>query len=197
MHHLAGAGDGQTPLDADEAEGLIPSWVSTRADLDRVEQAGIAKTVGWARSRRLKPTTILSEPFLRRLHKRMFGDVWNWAGQYRATAKNIGVAPIYIGQELAQLIDEALYWVEHGTYSHDETAVRLHHKLVSIHLFPNGNGRHARLAADLLVESLGGRPFTWGETLASDRKAARAAYLAALRRADAGEIGPLLTFARR
>lgn len=197
MHHLAGAADGHTPLDADESQGLIPSWVSTREDLDRVEQDGIAKTVAWARSRRLKPMTILNEGFLRQLHKHMFGDVWTWASHYRATVKNIGVDPAYIGQELAQLIGDALYWVEHDTYSEDETAVRLHHKLVWIHPFPNGNGRHSRLAADLLVQSLGERQFSWGETLAADRGVARATYIAALRRADEGEIGPLLEFARR
>jgi Fic-DOC domain mobile mystery protein B len=127
----------------------------------------------------------------------MFGDVWKWAGCYRATAKNIGVDPMYIREGLAQSIIDALYWVEHDTYSHDETTIRFHHKLVWIHPFPNGNGRHSRLAADLLVESLGEQRFTWGETLASDPPAARAAYIAALRQADAGELAPLVEFARR
>jgi len=197
MHYLAGAGDGQTPLDADEAADLIPSWVATRADLDRVEQDGIVQTMAWARGRRLRAHDILSEPFVRQLHKRMFGDAWKWAGHYRTTNKNIGVDRAYIIEEIAKLIADARYWVDENSFAADETAVRLHHKLAWIHPFPNGNGRHARLAADLLIGTLGGTQFTWGEELADDSAVARREYIAALREADAGNIAPLVAFARR
>src|SRR6266511_655590 len=131
MHYLAGAGDGQTPLDADEAADLIPSWVATRADLDRVEQDGIVQTIAWARGRRLKAHDILSEPFVRQLHKRMFGDAWKWAGHYRTTNKNIGVDRAYIIEEIAKLIADARYWVDENSFAADEPAGRLHPTLAS------------------------------------------------------------------
>ncbi len=155
------------------------------------------QTIAWARGRRFKARDILSEPFLRRLHKRMFGDVWKWAGHYRATNKNIGVDHAYIIEEIAKLIANVRYWADENSFAADEAAVRLHHKLAWIHPFPNGNGRHSRFAADLLVGTLGGTQFTWGEELADDREAARREYIAALREADAGDIAPLVAFARR
>jgi Fic-DOC domain mobile mystery protein B len=196
MQHPSTTGDGQTPIDAAEALGLIPSWVATRGDLDRAEQAAIAKALVWARRRRRGAAPLLEERFLKRLHAQMFGDVWRWAGTYRATVKNIGVAPADIREELAKLLADGQYWIQHETYVPDELALRFHHRLVWIHPFPNGNGRHAREAADLLIEALGGEHFSWGAGRSGDATAVRAAYIAALRAADAGDIEPLVAFAR-
>lgn len=193
MHRLIGDGDGQTPLDEDEAAELIPSWIATRGDLNRAELENIAAAAAWVRPRSVSASEILDEMFLKRLHARMFDRVWKWAGSYRTSAKNIGVAAVHIQQSVAQLIGNTGYWIEHETFSRDEIAVRFHHQLVSIHSFPNGNGRHARLATDLLAESLGWQRFSWG---ASEPDGARARYIAALRAADIGDFGPLLAFAR-
>jgi Fic-DOC domain mobile mystery protein B len=124
------------------------------------------------------------------------GDVWDWAGQYRLTERNIGIDPHRIPNEMAMLFDDVRYWVAHETYPPDEIAIRLHHRLVAIHPFPNGNGRHARLMADLLIERLGGKPFTWGGGGLHDMGELRASYIKALRAADNHEIEPLLEFAR-
>jgi Fic-DOC domain mobile mystery protein B len=195
MDHLVGHGDGQTPLDADEAAGLIPSWVATRGDLDRVEQENVA--TAYSRLRRtMEPEDILTEDFLRRLHREMFGDVWHWAGNYRTTAKNIGVDAWQIRDRLGQLIANVRYWIENSTFPLDEIAVRFHFELAAIHPFPNGNGRHARFAADLLAQALGRPRFTWGRLRDESPRDLRSAYIAALHAADRGEIDPLVKFAR-
>jgi mobile mystery protein B len=196
MHYLVGDVDGATPLDADEADQLIPSWISTRGELDTAEQENIARAVQWAALRRLDTEDILDEGFVHELHRRMFEDVWQWAGSYRTSARNIGVEPWNIGQEVALALADARYWIDHATYGIDEICVRFHHRLVAIHPFPNGNGRHGRQMGDMLVESLGGVRFSWGEALAEKPDEARLGYIAALRNADNGDIGPLLLFAR-
>ena len=126
----------------------------------------------------------------------MFGEVWSWAGTYRRTARNIGVEAYRIQIEMAAMFDDVRYWLEKDTYPPDETAVRLHHRLVFIHPFPNGNGRHARLMADLLSERLGGKPFSWGGGALVSVGELRSRYIAALRVADGHDIKPLLAFAR-
>jgi len=194
--HLRGAEPGQTPLELDEAEQLIPSWISTRGDLDSAEQENIADAVEWALRTVRAPSEILDEGFLRRLHRRMFGEVWRWAGSYRTSARNIGVDAWGIVEKMGVLLADVRDWLEHDTYAHDELAVRFHHRLVGIHAFPNGNGRHARLAADLLIRSLGAPTFTWGIDRDEDPGSLRTAYITAILAADAGEIEPLLAFAR-
>lgn len=193
MHHLIGDGDGQTPLDEDEAAELKPSWIATRGDLNRAELENIAAAGAWARRKSVSESEILDEIYLKRLHARMFDRVWKWAGRYRTSAKSLGVDAAQIQQSVAQLIGNTSYWIEHETFSRDEIAVRFHHQLVSIHPFPNGNGRHARLAADLLVESLGSKRFSWG---AAGPDGSRARYIAALQAADNGDLEQLLIFAR-
>lgn len=196
MHFLAGEADGQTPLDGDEAEGLLRSAITTRGELDIVEQENIAKATLWAFARNRSTDDVLDEAFLRRLHKEMFGDVWRWAGTYRTTPRNIGVDAWMIQQEIGTLIGDARYWVEHTTYEIVELCARFHHRLVSIHPFPNGNGRHSRLAADILAEGLGQEPPGWGRTLDLEPAALRAQYIAALRDADAGDVTSLVEFAK-
>jgi Fic-DOC domain mobile mystery protein B len=186
--------DDATPLDAEEREGLAQTWITTRADLNEAEQANIDDAVAWTGRRR--DTEILTEGFVFELHKRMFGDVWSWAGSTRKTGKNIGVDPRQIHIQLGGLLRDAQYWVEHRSFSADEIAVRLHHGLVAIHPFPNGNGRHARLMADLLIAQLGGEPFSWGGGILRDIGTLRAEYIGALRAADNHDFTPLLVFAR-
>ena len=141
---------GATPLDRNEIEGLIPTHITTRGELDRWEQDNINEALAWVDSH--KPKDILNEAFMKRLHKRMYGNVWKWAGTFRQSDKNIGVSWRMIPNDLKHLCDDVRYWIENQTFNDDEITARFHHRLVKIHLFPNGNGRHARLMADLLLE---------------------------------------------
>ena len=184
-------------MEADERERLLQSWITSRADLNVAEQANIIDGAAWARRRRgRKPADMLTADFAIMLHGQMFGDVWKWAGTYRTTARNIGVDAHRIGMDVAQLMDDVRYWVDNKTYPPDEIAVRLHHRLVAIHPFPNGNGRHSRLMADLLIERLGGASFSWGGGGLADTGELRRRYVQALRAADNHDISPLLAFAR-
>ncbi len=184
--------EGATPLDPDELEGLKFKHVTTRGELDHLEQGNIQDGLIWLQ--RYKDTNVLTEGFVRQLHKRLFGDVWVWAGTFRKTEKTIGVDPAQIGVQLHMLLDDARFWVDNGTYEPSEAAVRLHHRLVFIHLFPNGNGRHARILADaLLTKTFKQAPIDWAggydlEAMNERRKQ----YIQALRAADGGNIEPLL-----
>lgn len=183
--------DGATPLDPDESAGLIPGWVTTRSDLNLVEQANIEKGLRWARRHRVGGD-VLAESMVFDLHRRMFNEVWRWAGQPRQSERNIGVAPHEIRPRLRQLHDDLRAWVEFDTYPPRERAARYHHRLVQIHVFANGNGRHARAMADWLLRQWGEAPFSWGSALPIDE--ARDQYLAALRAADGHDYGLLLGF---
>ncbi|WP_457588491.1 mobile mystery protein B [Ensifer canadensis] len=186
-----------TPLEPHEREGLRQTWITHRRDLNEAEQENIVEGAAWARGRRRAPLErMLSEDFMRTLHKRMLGDVWEWAGAFRMTERNIGVQAYRIGMELASLLSDVRYWIEHQTFTANEIAMRFHHRLVAIHPFPNGNGRHARLAADLLIERLGGERFSWGSLTLADVGELRNRYVAALRAADNHDLAPLLEFAR-
>ena len=184
---------GATPINPDEAEGLLPEHVTTRGELDELEEANIQEGLEWALGRSRE---VLSEEFVYELHRRMFDSVWAWAGKVRVTDKNIGVDKNIVRTEVRKLIDDALYWRENLVYEPDGLAVRFHYRLVSIHPFPNGNGRHARLMADLLIRQLGGEAFSWGEVSLKNTSELRTAYIGALRTADQGDFGPLLEFAR-
>lgn len=162
--------------------------------LNEAELSNIAAGVAWAHRQRRKD--ILSEDFIRALHRQMLGDVWAWAGKYRTTERNIGVAPGMIQVEFRNALEDARHWIRHGTYSPDEIAVRLHHRLVAIHPYPNGNGRLTRLVADMLAERLGKEPFSWGRANLTTVSETRARYLAALRAADRHDLGPLIEVAR-
>ena len=183
-----------TPLEPEEREGLLQTWITYRRDLNEAEQTNIAAGTAWAW--RVRRRDLLLEEFLRELHKRLFGDVWAWAGEFRRTGRNIGLEPVQIPVELKTAFDDARYWIEHETFPPDEIAVRLHHRLVAIHPFPNGNGRTTRLMGDLVAARLGQEPFTWGRQNLTDVSEARARYVTALRAADNHDIGPLLEFAR-
>ncbi|MEO8411647.1 MAG: mobile mystery protein B [Propionivibrio sp.] len=187
---------GVTPLDADELAGLVPGHITTQAELNEWEQLNIVQGESWARKPAQQRKEILDETFLRQLHKQMFGETWRWAGEFRRTDKNIGVDWLTVGVSLRQLLDDVRFQVEHATFSPDETAVRFHHRLVAIHPFANGNGRHARLMADLLIERFGHARFFWGSRSLTDANDTRRRYITALQTADAHDYAPLIAFAR-
>ena len=182
-----------TPLTPEERRELIPAHIAYRSDLNEAEQDNIARAQDWALARR---RDLLSEKFITDLHRHMLCDVWRWAGKFRTSARNLGIASYEIPVALRQLLDDAQAWVEYTAYPPDEIAVRLHHRLVQIHAFPNGNGRHARLMADLLVMRLGGTRFSWGSASLHKAGDVRQRYIMALQAADQDDVGPLLTFAR-
>jgi Fic-DOC domain mobile mystery protein B len=185
--------DGSTPLTGEEQEQLIPSYITLRHELNEAEQANILEVEEWAFSRK---RDVLSERFLDNLHKRMFERVWRWAGEHRQSNKTVGINAYRIPTEFRQLLDNCRYWMDNDTYEPDEIAVRFHHRLVWIHPYPNGNGRHARLATDLLLEALNRSRFSWGRVNLVDASETRNTYIAALRAADNNDISPLLEFVR-
>lgn len=189
--------DGQTPLDEDEKEGLLIPTITTRGDLDEFEQLGVEKANEWLLGRSISIEKILSEEFVRNLHKRMFSDIWRWAGEFRRSEKNIGVDPVMIPIQLRNLLDDCKYWIENKVFDEDEIAVRLSHRMVWIHPFANGNGRHSRLMADVLAnKGFGKTYFTWGSVNLTKEGEARDRYLEALRSADQNDYKPLIEFAR-
>ena len=189
--------EGQTPLSEDEQEGLKISSITTREELDEFEQLNIEKAIQWTFGKKLKAEQLFSEKFIKDLHKRMYGDVWNWAGTYRTSEKNIGIKSYLIGVELKQLLDDAIYWTQNKTYNSQEIAIRFKHRLVSIHCFANGNGRHSRLMADLIMEKLYNEKFfSWGSTNLVKATEVRAEYIKAVRKADQQDLLPLIAFAK-
>ncbi|MFU8859198.1 MAG: mobile mystery protein B [Cyclonatronaceae bacterium] len=189
--------DGQTPLDEDEKEGLLIPTIATRGELDEFEQLNIEEALQWLLGKSFKAETILTEKFIRNLHKRMYGNVWSWAGSFRTTNKNLGVDKWQIATSLKDVCDDTLYWMENDIYPPDETAIRFKHRLVSVHCFPNGNGRHSRMMADVLIEKVYKLPlFSWGARDLVHHSDVRDAYIHAIRMADKGNYGPLLKFSR-
>jgi Fic-DOC domain mobile mystery protein B len=185
-----------TPLNPEQRTGLLQSWITNRNDLNEAEQENIVNGAAWARRRRGKPADLLTDDYVKTLHKQMFGEVWKWAGTYRQSELNIGLAPNRVPVEMPAMLDDVRFWVENETFPPDEIAARLHHRLTQIHAFPNGNGRHARMMADLLIERLGGKAFSWGSGSLADVGKLRAKYVAALEAADGHDIEPLLAFVR-
>lgn len=185
--------DDATPLRPEEAAALRAPVVDRR-QLNEIEAENVGAGRAWAlRSRK----DCLTDDYLCELHKRMFGDVWRWAGDYRTFDVNIGsTASVQVPVVVRQTLDDARYWVDHDTYPPTEIAVRLHHKLVLIHPFVNGNGRCTRLLADVVIKRLKAEPLTWGSASLVETGEARAAYVAALREADNHHIEPLLAFAQ-
>jgi Fic-DOC domain mobile mystery protein B len=187
--------EGATPINPDEAQGLLLTHITTQGELNRWEQDNIVEALAWID--RTKPTDILNEKFVQQLHKRMFGNVWKWAGKFRRSDKNIGVSWHQVPICLQSMFDDVPVWVQAGNESPEEMAVRFHHRLVWIHPFPNGNGRHARLMANLFLKNvLHGSPFTWGTGDLSSPSELRRRYIKALQEADKGNFASLLEFAK-
>jgi Fic-DOC domain mobile mystery protein B len=189
-------GDGNIPLSPDEEADLIPN-LATKQELNEWERTNILVAYDWALDpRTLKRQDPLTEPYVRALHYRMFDQTWRWAGVYRTTEKNIGIAHYQIRESLAALLGDTRYWLENQTFQPDEIAIRFHHRLVFIHPFANGNGRHARLMADVLAKTQGQPLFSWGGADIVEHGSIRKGYIDALRAADKSDIVPLLKFAR-
>jgi Fic-DOC domain mobile mystery protein B len=189
-------GEGNTPLSPEEQDDLIPD-LATKEELNEWERQNILEAYAWALDpRNLQRQDPFAEAYVREMHLRMFDQTWKWAGTYRTTEKNIGIPHHQIRDALAALLGDARYWVEQQTFEPDELAVRFHHRLVSIHPFANGNGRHARLMADVIVRRQGRPVFTWGGADIVRAGDFRRSYIDALRAADKNDIQPLLAFAR-
>jgi Fic-DOC domain mobile mystery protein B len=191
--------DGNTPIRQEEAEQLIPR-ISTMGELNEYEALNILRAREWAfDGRTMKVSDPLDELYVRELHCRMFDNVWKWAGTYRQTERNIGCDPREIVQRIPQLLANTRYWLENQTFPTDEALLRFHHQLTTIHPFANGNGRHARMIADIVAVKYGQAEFTWGagKDLVAQGDA-RSRYLAALRALDVNDnaVKPLLDFAR-
>lgn len=188
---------GQTPIDEGEKLDLKLRTISTRNELDEFEQANIEMAVEWSLRNKFNVDRILTRGFIQEVHRRMFSEVWRWAGVFRKTNKNIGVDKVMIDGQLQMLLDDARIWISESVFPADEISIRFKHRLVSIHPFSNGNGRHSRLCADILVSHvLGQEVFSWGRAGIWVPGEARARYLEALHHADEGDFGLLLEFAR-
>jgi Fic-DOC domain mobile mystery protein B len=190
--------NGQTPLDEEEKDGLLIPTITTRGELDEFEQQNIERAIKWTMGRKFKKDDMLTEDFVKLVHKKMYEDVWAWAGKFRKSNKNIGVDRYQIAIELRKLLGDCKFWIDKGTYSPDETAVRFKHRIVQIHCFSNGNGRHSRMMGDLIIEKVFNQPvFTWGSQgnlIKTGNE--REQYLSAIKAADANNIIDLLEFAR-
>jgi len=190
--------DGQTPLSEDEKEGLLIKSITSRGELDELEQLNVEKAIEWILDKKFKRDIILTEDFIKIVHKKMLGDVWEWAGKFRKSEKNIGVEWIKIGVELRVLLNDTKFWIENNTYPPDEIAIRFKHRIVNIHCFPNGNGRHSRIMADIIIESVFGQEvFNWNYSNLVNPDNARKEYINSIRKADDGNIKPLIDFARK
>jgi Fic-DOC domain mobile mystery protein B len=183
---------GATPLDPDEIQGLIPSHITLQGQLNDYEQENISRARQWAYSRRRGDP--LNREFIRTVHRRMFDATWHWAGDFRRSDKNIGCQWTQVPTQLYQLAGDVRAQIEYKALPEAVIAAHYHHRLVSIHPFANGNGRHARFMADLLLKDLTGKIFTWGQSSLGSGGEARTAYIKALKAADGGDYDPLLLF---
>ena len=182
-----------TPIDPDEADALIPTHITTQSELNAWESQNIQKAVTWGLSR--KRRDVLTAEFVRELHKQMFDQTWEWAGTYRRSNKNLGVRWEQVAVEVHKLLKDADFWLAQSVWSVWESAIRLHHRMATIHPFVNGNGRHARLLADVVLHNHDLPRIQWGESELYTPGGARSLYLQALRAADEGDYAPLLSYA--
>jgi len=187
--------EGATPIRPEDVDDLIPE-ITTQEELNEFEQANIAKGYQWASSSKKIKSEFPTIETLKLLHKEMFDQTWKWAGEFRLVELTIGIEWSQIATEVKKLCDNVAYWIEHGTYSEDEIAIRFHHRLVFIHPFKNGNGRHARLATNILLGKMGKEPFTWGSGHIGKKGSTRDNYITALKAADNGDHSQLVAFAR-
>ena len=185
--------DNSTPLTEEEKQQLKAKWITTRAELNALETKGIADAEIWLLKNK---KDILNETFIKNLHKKMFGDIWKWAGTFRTTERNIGVAPYEIQPKLRVLLDDVKFWIDNRTFFPKEIAIRFHHRLVQIHPFPNGNGRISRLIADLLMRQFGLSALNWGSENLTEISELRKEYITALRKADDGDYSFLLNLVK-
>jgi Fic-DOC domain mobile mystery protein B len=189
---------GATPLGPEDLRGLNLTHITTYGDLNEAEAANIISGQEWAlRARINNLTAMLTDEYLQRLHAKMYGAIWKWAGNYRKHDTNLGTQHPLIRTDLRQFFDDARYWVEHHSFDPTEIAIRTHHRIVKVHPFPNGNGRHSRMLADvLLIRHFKIDRLPWGGGTLSNTDPNRTTYINALRDADGGDYAPLIAFAR-
>ena len=186
--------EGATPYNQDDAAALIPRHITTQKQLNEWEQDNILSAERWLFTSKQK--SLLTIAFIKKLHKKMFDKTWKWAGEYRTHNTNIGINYPLIQESLKNLCDDVVYWIENKVFPIDEIAARFHFKLVFIHAFPNGNGRHSRLMTDALLRQLGAPRFTWGSGGLCEQSNVRSKYIESLKEADKENIRPLLDFVR-
>lgn len=185
--------DGSTPLDHEQLVGIRFAHLTTMGELDELEDENIQKGLEWLH--RQKAEDFLSPVFLCRLHEKLFGDVWKWAGKYRTVEVNISKYRCYdVGPQLINLFEDLKLWISSETMPWNEIAAELHHRLVSIHPFPNGNGRTTRIFTEYVMTRYQQDPPSWMASLSSEPKRRRENYIRALRAADKGDLRPLMTF---
>lgn len=153
----------------------------------------VTETEAWTSAQK---SSVFDERVLKALHKKMFGHIWHWAGEFRLSQDRRGADFFLIPGELGRLTLECANWAGERAYPPDTIAVQWFFGLVRIRPFLDGNARHARLATDLLLARLGRPPFTWGMVAGLTRGDAGEAYDSALMEAKDGNMGPLLKFAR-
>jgi Fic-DOC domain mobile mystery protein B len=193
---------GATPLRPEEVARLRPELrsIKTMEQLNELEAANIAECEKWAQTSRLfKLPGILATRHIARVHKEMFDDVWLWAGRIRThDLQNAFASPWHrVRTDLEVLWGDATHWFEREMFAPDDFAVRLHHRLVKVHAFANGNGRHARLVADLVLHRhFAAKRLTWGGAVLGEEGNERQTYISALKYADQGDYRPLLEFCR-
>lgn len=185
--------EGATPIDPDDALGLIPN-ISTQGELNEFEAANIIVGESWARRSRYIKSNLLEQRTLRLLHKQMFGQTWKWAGEYRGTQKNLGCPAWQISTNMKNLEEDVKVWITTADFSPDEIAARFHHRLVWIHPFVNGNGRFARVATDFLCAQQMWSIPSWGSNRLVHQSETRTQYIQALRKADVNDFIPLQKF---
>jgi Fic-DOC domain mobile mystery protein B len=186
---------GETPID--DVSGLKIKGIRTRKELNILEAENIRNVV--VKYLAVKPsrrTARFDVAWARRLHKEMFGDVWKWAGQFRTEDLNIGVAWHQVETSLQNLLDDLKCWLQHGTGLLDQ-AVMLHHRAVQIHPFRNGNGRWARMLANIWLRRHDHPPTEWPEETVGAQSTIRDEYIKAIRLADEGDYGPLMELHQR
>jgi len=189
--------EGQTTLAEQEKYGLLICSITTREELDEFEQQNIEKAILWLYKRKISVEKLLDEKFITQLHEKMFSDVWRWAGSYRNRGKNLGVSYSNISMELRKLLDDSKFWIENQSFSKEEIAIRFKHELVSIHCFSNGNGRHSRLMADLIMEKIFHKPyFSWGSSDLIKQTDSRKLYISAVKKAENNNFKDLIKFAK-
>lgn len=189
--------DGSTPLTNDELQQLKIKYITTQGELNEYEQLNINEALRWLVFQKITPQKIMNFTFVKKLHKQMFGNVWIWAGEFRKTEKNISVDQLFISTQLKNLLEDTLTQIHYQSYQPREIAARFHHRLVWIHPFVNGNGRHARVMTDLLLQAMGQKSFSWGQhglTQYKDHNQNRKEYINALCEADKGNMESLIKF---
>lgn len=184
---------GATPLN--DTEGLIPKHITTQEDINEYEQNNILRAIKKLMASRYRKERWLNSSFIKQVHKEMFGETWEWAGEFRKIETNIGLPPYQISSEIKKLCDDINFWPIESEKKAIENAVKFHYRLTHIHPFKNGNGRHARFMANLYLYNHHFSLLPWGACPLNKNDATRKKYLTALKEADQGKLDKLIQFA--